>query len=95
MKWFGEAWPSPSYRAGVCENDADQIETPVGRECLYCHVAIVDGDRGVMIPHVTDQGRTSVEQPHHIGCLMKNTVGQWAADALEILIAARREHHGD
>ena len=46
--WFGESWGSP-----ICALTSHR-ETPVGMVCLYCGVAIVEGDRGLILPYVGD-----------------------------------------
>jgi hypothetical protein len=41
--YFGEPWES-----GICE-DGTRHATPVGKKCLFCEEAIVEGDRGEFI----------------------------------------------
>lgn len=54
--WFGAPWPSPDFRAPICENDADRIETPHGAECCLCHDPIGEGEQGTAIPLVRLDG---------------------------------------
>jgi hypothetical protein len=44
VNWFGEDWGAPVCRA------IDHTETPVGRKCERCGLAIKKGDRGIVIP---------------------------------------------
>ncbi len=43
MKWFGESWGAP-----ICDV-AERVERPAA-DCMYCARALVDGDRGVVMP---------------------------------------------
>lgn len=64
MKWFGESWGAP-----VC--DGPQLNTPVGLPCARCHVEIIEGDRGVVIPHHEFGGAYAEERPWHLDCMMQ------------------------
>lgn len=71
MKWFGKPWPSPDFRAPICEDDALQIPTPVGSECILCGEAILLGHQGVQYingpyGHVECQYRSVVGNIHHL-----------------------------
>lgn len=48
VRWFGKPWPSEERRAGVCDDDAYKIETPVGTKCLACTKRIEEGDWGIV-----------------------------------------------
>lgn len=47
-QFFGERWDAP--RA----DNASPVPTPVGEPCLHCREPIEDGDRGLLMPYVTD-----------------------------------------
>jgi hypothetical protein len=37
------------YRAPVCEEDSEHVETPVGLPCVECDEPIAEGEDGVMV----------------------------------------------
>lgn len=81
MKWFGEPWPSEELRAAVCEDDRMRVPTPVGEECTLCTEDILEGDRGVVLAHLslddTDPHLSKVEQrAAHLDCLIRNVSGE-------------------
>lgn len=47
MRWFGEPWPRPDWRAPICEDDSLRIDVPVGEKCIHCRESIEEGDQGV------------------------------------------------
>jgi|SRR5215831_7111760 len=61
--YFGTPW-NPNIAA------LEQVPTPIGKPCLYCHELIVAADQGIMMP-VFDVG----ERPVHVECLIRMTVG--------------------
>lgn len=71
MRWFGEPWPRADYRAPACEDDDLRVPVPVGKECVFCGEPIEEGDRGVMIPHLTEEW-LSIEAQAHLNCLLSN-----------------------
>lgn len=77
--WFGEPWPSREMRADVCRNDDTRVLTPQGKNCLYCGEAVVEGDRGVMMPAtVKKTGSNHYDatiEAAHIECFIRMTVG--------------------
>jgi hypothetical protein len=69
VDWFGEPWPS-----GICEDGpGQQRPTPVGELCGWCSTPILEGERGVFLPHY--DGKTLAVMPWHRECLMRSTVG--------------------
>ena len=77
MKWFGEPWPRADLRAAACEDDADRIPVPVGRDCLYCCCRpITEGDRGVMLPYLSINPEPPNDHPVHLECMLRMTVIQ-------------------
>ena len=78
MQWFGEPWPSAEYRAPVCEDDKDRVPPPPpGEPCLLCDHPIEQGDRGIVMPHMTSSsimpGMFITEIRYcHIECLIMN-----------------------
>lgn len=60
---FGKPWDAPAAE------DATLAETPVGQPCMDCREAIVEGDRGLMMPIVGVAG--SSVQPMHLECLLR------------------------
>lgn len=55
--------------------DRELIETPVGRDCLYCREQIAPGDLGVLMPYSGPAGAES-EEPTHRECLLYVTLGK-------------------
>lgn len=78
-QWFGEPWPDEHLRAPVCMNDLDRVATPVGQECCWCHEAIQDGDRGILVPWVSPEdyvaGGRHTYAPIHVECSVRQVVG--------------------
>jgi hypothetical protein len=68
MKWFGESWGSV-----VCRS-LPASPTPVGELCALCEVSIVEGDQGILLPY-SSEGEKETEEPWHLKCLSKATVG--------------------
>lgn len=65
MKLFPDHWAHP-------EASFEIVPTPVGRICAGCNWKIVDGERGLLLPHV---GMTGVaELPWHRDCF-KRAIG--------------------
>jgi hypothetical protein len=54
-------------------DDFVQVETPVGVPCLWCDEPIVEGDIGVIIPHLGSPGVT--EHPYHLECNVRMIIG--------------------
>jgi hypothetical protein len=64
MNWFG-------YK-----DRHHSVPTPVGQPCLWCEEPIQEGDKGVTMPHYgTDTCGGVKEMPHHIECMLRQTVG--------------------
>lgn len=74
MQWFGEPWPSPNYRAPICEDDSQRIMVPFGDECLYCQEVIELTDRGIVMPYVDADMRVH-RCPCHAECFLRQTLG--------------------
>jgi hypothetical protein len=75
MHWFGEPWPSADLRASVCEDDLDRVPLPEGQTCPMCDNPVVQGDQGVVIPHLetldASIGLTMTEIRYvHLSCLL-------------------------
>lgn len=69
------------YRAPVCENDDDRVETPVGVECMECDEKIVEGDSGVVVNvMVLGDGFAlgAYAAPMHKECMLRAAVGPLA-----------------
>lgn len=79
MKWFGEPWPHPDFRAEVCSDDADRVEVPIGEICLWCDQIIVPGDQGVEIP-MSLEGLVVTLGAYHVRCFLTEVVGDELAD---------------
>ncbi|HEX9089801.1 MAG TPA: hypothetical protein VF867_20075 [Arthrobacter sp.] len=72
MNWFGEPWPSASFRAAVCSDESLHVPFPPSdEECILCGHSFVHGDRGVLMPHLTAD-LTSEMHYCHIECLAGN-----------------------
>ena len=71
MKWFGSPWPSAELRAPVCEDDADRVPVPVGKDCIFCDDPIIASDQGLTIPHMTAE-RLGIEAQAHLNCFLRN-----------------------
>lgn len=65
--YFGEPW------GPMLEEDEDSgvlcVETPVGQLCFDCHVPIVDGDQGLLIPYLRAD-RPPTMKAHHRTCYL-------------------------
>ena len=77
MNWFGDPWPSASFRAAVCSDDSERVPFPSRDEaCILCSHPFILGDRGVKMPHVGFRpGTTDLESTYrycHIECLAGN-----------------------
>jgi hypothetical protein len=60
MRWFGESWGAP-----ICE-ECPHEETPVGEDCIHCHVTVLPGDQGVFYAN----GPVA-----HLECLFRAVLG--------------------
>jgi hypothetical protein len=70
--WFGEPWPTAQFRAPVCENDDERVPAPMPWvRCLFCKEPFPFLARGVVIPHLDDEGLWR-EHPLHLACLLGN-----------------------
>lgn len=49
------------------------VPTPVGAICSYCDEPVHDGDRGVLMPHLDEDGTRVL--PWHRRCLLRNILG--------------------
>lgn len=67
MKVFGERWGNWS--------DAEFVDTPVGRECIYCREETAAGDLGVLMPYSPADGPATLA-PVHRECLVWATLGK-------------------
>lgn len=78
MNWFGDPWPSASFRAAVCSDDSERVPFPSRDEaCILCSHPFILGDRGVKMPHLTADKTSpwiswTVERYCHIECLAGN-----------------------
>jgi hypothetical protein len=64
MKAFGEGW---------FPVEMERTETPVGVLCLYCQEPIAEGDQGVLMPYLGNDGVSEVAE--HRACLVRMTIG--------------------
>lgn len=50
VRYFGDPWPHPERRAGICDNDQFKVpvEKIVGQKCLECNEPIKANHRGVI-----------------------------------------------
>ena len=62
MEWFGKNWGAPV-------NEGPHAETPIGATCPYCQTEIVDGDRGFLMPLISDDLIEMIAYHHR--CLME------------------------
>lgn len=69
MKYFGLAHDAPVYES------AEFAETPVGEECLNCHVEIELGDDGFLVPYFGDGFG---EVAYHRRCFLREVIGPLA-----------------
>ena len=83
MNWFGEPWPSPEFRAPVCEDDALRVPTPAAEICMLCRQPVKPDDRGVVMPHIASDGWTE-RHYNHIECLIRNVTGGPMANELRV-----------
>lgn len=73
--YFGPPWNAPFI------DDAEQVSTPVGEECLTCHEPIAEGEQGVVMPHIHlgEDGKTAVrDAAQHRECMLLGLLGHLA-----------------
>lgn len=78
IMWFGDPWPSAESRAEICKNEDTRVLTPQGRNCLYCSEAVLDGERGVVLPAVVQinpQVYEAAMEVAHIECFVRMALG--------------------
>jgi hypothetical protein len=63
--WFGESWGAP-----VCE-EAPHRETPIGKPCLDCGIAITEDDQGMLMPHVFAENQWRLAATH-LKCFLRS-----------------------
>lgn len=66
--FFGERWDAP-----IVEN-AWQAPTPVGELCRWCGMPVADGDKGLLLGHLKQDGSPGVV-PCHRECLFADVSG--------------------
>lgn len=74
-RFFGEPWGAPFIM------DAERVPTPVGETCLGCEESIVDGDQGVVAPHLYagDDGQPAGRlAAQHRECMLLAVLGHVA-----------------
>jgi hypothetical protein len=73
-RYFGPPWDAPFI------DDAEQVPTPVGQECLTCHESIVEGEQGVVMPLIYEaDGAPAVrDAPEHRECMLLGVLGHLA-----------------
>lgn len=65
--WFGPSWDAPV-------NEGPHVATPVGQLCLWCVEAIEEGDAGVLMPALGDNGEVTLEAEHR-DCFLRSVLG--------------------
>ncbi len=73
-QWFGRPWPETGRRSPTCGDDSQQVLTPVGEPCGWCEEPIEEGDRGLIIPGITE-GLEMVDTPWHRECFLRSSIG--------------------
>lgn len=79
-QYFGQPWNAPATDSAV------HVSTPVGQPCVHCDEAIVEGDRGFVLPTARQDpddpapaGHAPVwvaaAEPTHLECLLRSIVG--------------------
>lgn len=76
--WWGEPWPSATFRASVCEDDALRVSVPVGYECSLCEELIESYDRGISMMGLGADGKAYPVQMH-IECNCRNLMGCYSS----------------
>lgn len=73
IMYFGGRWDSHLFEAAQCV----QVQTPTGRDCVFCEHRIVDGDRGQYVGGVkeVDGALVPTMEVFHIECQVLNTSG--------------------
>ena len=71
VHYFGEPWGRAATPAAI------RVDTPVGKPCLYCTVAIAEGDNGIMQAVVSPHphGVTIKVSPIHSECDLRSVAG--------------------
>lgn len=97
--YFGPQWDTLGF-------GAVQVPLPVGHSCFYCDEPVVAGDRGLLIPVMTEDSADT--EPVHLECELRATVGhhlevcwctgygfdQRARDAISLAVNAQRADQG-
>lgn len=65
--YFGVKWDAPAFE------DAHEVPTPVGQQCLLCRETIIGGESGILMPYVGALG--SQTAPEHIECFLRSILG--------------------
>lgn len=68
MKYFGIAW-NPNIAS------LEKAPTPLGEKCSWCDEQIMEGDDGLLIPHI---GAEVSEMPRHQECFLREVIGSLA-----------------
>jgi len=82
-QWFGEPWPSASFRADVCRDDRFRIPTPVGEPCMGCGEEIAETDQGIAYPGFITSDPDCPGRPifdptplyQHLDCQLRSVLG--------------------
>lgn len=67
-RWFGKSWG-----AACCEAEA-HTETPVGVACSRCREPILEGQQGLVHPHIDmleSGAMRSMMKPVHLECFLR------------------------
>lgn len=67
-KFFGDPWPS-----GICD-DGEQVDTPIGQECLLCGDPIMADDQG-SFTHAVILHHVRPHRPVHRECSLREVLG--------------------
>lgn len=72
--YFGVRWDAPAF------DDAKQFPCPAGEKCILCGQVVIEGESGVMMAFVNEQGESGTA-PQHIECFLRTVFG--SVDHLE------------
>lgn len=74
-RYFGSPWDAPFI------DDAVQVPTPVGEVCLTCDESVIEGEQGVVMPHIylSEDGQTAArDTAQHRECMLLGVLGHLA-----------------
>lgn len=63
MKRFGPPWSDTILAL-------DEVDIPLQRKCVRCSIEFIEGDQGLLIPHLDSKGASWL--PWHLDCFLES-----------------------